>query len=59
MFTKNLKLMILVLGVATFIGCLSRPPSVQLPPSQAPQVIVINPGSSSGSATDSDGWQNY
>ncbi len=61
MSTKNLKLLFLVLIVATFLACALQPPAPQLPPQQAPQVIVINPGSSgsgSGSAS-SGGWQNY
>ena len=60
MSTKNLKLLILVLLVMTFLACAIQPPAPQLPPSQAPQVIVIQPGSgSSASSANSSGWQNY
>lgn len=60
MSINNLKLLFLVLTVAAFLACAMQPPAPQLPPSQTPQVIVINPASgNSGNSNNSGGWQNY
>ena len=59
MFTKSLKLILLVLLALSFVACIMPAPSTpQLPP---PQVVVVNPGAGNAAPSNAggSGWQKY